>query len=146
LLPIDAGSRPLDDHLDVAGEEALERIRTSSAPLADVSVLCLTSADASGSQAPNYLRSVLPLMADVGVEVRWRALAEQALGGAEFAASESEWDEWIEESAAALEPELAEADVVVVHDAAALGCVAAASSGAPRCAWSRHGRSPSFSS
>ncbi len=63
---------------------------------------------------------------------------EQALGGAEFAASESEWDEWVEESAAALEPELAEADVVVVHDAAALGCVAAAASGAPRCAWSRH--------
>ena len=102
-----------------------------------MSVLCLTSADATGSQAPNYLRSLLPLMADVGVEVRWRALAggehakvgewlEQALGGAEFAASEAEWDEWVEESAAALEPELADADVVVVHDAAALGCVTAA--------------------
>jgi trehalose synthase len=88
-------------------------------------------------------------MADLGVEVRWRALAggahakvgewlEQALGGAEFAASESEWDEWVEESSNALEPELAGADAVVVHDAAALGCVAAARSGAPRCAWSRH--------
>jgi len=149
LLPIDAGTRPLNDHREVAGEEALERIRTSAAPLADVSVLCITSADATGSQAPNYLRSVLPLMADVGVEVRWRALAggahakvgewlEQALGGAEFAASETEWEEWVEESAAALEPELAQADVVVAHDAAALGCLAAARSGAPRCAWSRH--------
>jgi hypothetical protein len=88
-------------------------------------------------------------MADVGVDVRWRALAggahakvgewlEQAVGGAEFAASETEWDEWVAESAAALEPELAQADVVVVHDAAALGCVAAAGSGVPRCAWSRH--------
>ena len=149
LLPIDAGKRPLDDHADVAGQDTLERIRAAAAPLADVAVLCLTSADAAGSQAPHYLRSLLPLMADLGVEVRWRALSggehgkvgewlEQALGGAEFAASETEWDEWIEESAAALAPELAEADVVVVHDAAALGCVAAASGGAPRCAWSRH--------
>jgi hypothetical protein len=150
LLPIDAGRRPLEDHREVAGAEALERIRTSAEPLAGMSVLCLTSADAAGSQAPNYLRSLLPLMADMGVEVRWRALAggehakvgewlEQALGGAEFAASESEWDEWVEESASALEPELAEADMVVVHDAAALGCVAAATrSGAPRSAWSRH--------
>ena len=149
LLPIDAGRRPLDDHREVAGEEALERIRTIAQPLAGVSVLCLTSADAAGSQAPNYLRSLLPLMADAGVDVRWRALSggeharvgewlEQALGGAEFAATETEWDEWVEESASALEPELAEADVIVVHDAAALGCVAAARAGAPRCAWSRH--------
>ncbi len=149
LLPIDAGKRPLDDHLEVAGGEALERIRAAAGPLADVAVLCLTSADATGSQAPHYLRSLLPLMAHLGVDVRWRALAggehgkvgewlEQALGGAEFAASETEWDEWVEESANALEPELAQADVVVVHDAAALGCVAATGSGAPRCAWSRH--------
>ncbi len=147
LLPIDAGSRPLDDHLDVAGEEALARIRAAAAPLAGVAVLCLTSADATGSQAPHYLRSLLPLMADLDVDVRWRALAggehakvgewlEQALGGAEFAASDAEWDEWVEESSSALEPELAEADIVVAHDAAALGCLAAA--GPPRCAWSRH--------
>jgi hypothetical protein len=149
LLPIDAGSRPLEDHREVAGEEALERIRAAAAPLSGAAVLCLTSADATGSQAPHYLRSLLPLMSDVGVEVRWRALAggarakvgewlEQALGGAEFAASASEWNEWVEESSGALEPELGAADAVIVYDAAALGCVAAARSGAPRCAWSRH--------
>jgi trehalose synthase-like protein len=149
LLPIDAGRRPLDDHLEVAGADALERIRAAAAPLSGVSLLCLTAADAAGSQAPNYLRSLLPLMTDLGVEVHWRALGggthgqvgawlEQSLGGAEFAASESEWDEWVEESASAVEPELANADAVVVHDAAALGGVAAAGSGTPRCAWSRH--------
>jgi len=148
LLPIDAGRRPLDDHRELAGEEALERIRTTARPLTGMALLCLTAADATGSQAPHYLRSLLPLMSDTGVEVRWRALAggsharvgewlEQALGGAEFAASESEWDEWVEESANALEPELDKADAVVVYDAAALGGVAAARSGAPRCAWSR---------
>ena len=148
LLPIDAGRRPVEDHREVAGGEALERIRAAAEPLAGAAVLCLTAADAPGSQAPHYLRSLLPLMADAGVEIHWRALAggaharvgewlEQALGGAEFAASESEWDAWVEESAAALEPELDSADAVVVHDAAALGCVAAAR-GAPRCAWSRH--------
>jgi len=149
LLPIDAGKRPLDDHLEVAGRDALERIRAAAAPLSDVAVLCLTSADATASQAPHYLRSLLPLMADLGVGVRWRALAggehgkvgewlEQSLGGAEFAASETEWEEWVEESASALEPELAQADVVVVHDAAALGCVGAAGADVPSCAWSRH--------
>ena len=153
LLPIDAGRRPLDDHREVAGQEALERLRSAAKPLSGASILCLTAADAAGSQAPNYLRSLLPLMADVGVEVRWRALAsgshgkvgewlEQALGGAEFAASGSEWDEWVEESASAVEPELANADAVVFHDAAALGGVAAARSGAPRCAWSRHEGAP----
>ena len=149
LLPIDAGRRPLDDHREVAGAEALERIRVAAEPLAGAALLCITSADATGSQAPHYLRSLLPLMADVGVDVRWRALAggvhakvgewlEQALGGAEFAASEAEWQEWVEESAVALDPELANADAVVVHDAAALGCLAAAGDGKPRCAWSRH--------
>lgn len=149
LLPIDVGRRPLDDHLEVAGAEVIERIRTSARPLAGTSILHLTSADAAGSQAPAYLRSVLPLIADVGIEVRWLALTggahakvgewlEQALGGAEFAATETEWDEWVDESAAAAEQEVARADLVVVHDAAALGCAAAARAGAPRFAWSRH--------
>jgi trehalose synthase len=149
LLPIDAGRRPLDDHRELAGEEAIERIRAAAEPLSGAAVLCLTAADATGSQSPHYLRSLLPLMADAGVEVRWRALAggsharvgewlEQALGGAEFAASKSEWDEWVDESASALEPELDSADAVVVYDAAALGGVTAARAGAPRCAWSRH--------
>ena len=149
LLPIDAGRRPLEDHLEVAGEEALDRIRTAAEPLSGASLLCLTGADAAGSQAPHYLRSLLPLMADLGIEVHWRALGggahgnvgawlEQALGGAEFAASQGDWDEWVEESAGAVEPELDSADAVIVHDAAALGAVAAARSGAPRCAWSRH--------
>ena len=149
LLPIDAGRRPLEDHLEIAGSDALERIRTAAEPLSGASLLCLTAADAAGSPAPNYLRSLLPLMADVGVEIHWRALGggehgsvggglEQALGGAEFAASEAEWDEWVSESASAVEPELENADAVIVHDAAALGGVAAARSGAPRCAWSRH--------
>ena len=149
LLPIDAGQRPLDDHLEVAGAEAIERIRTAAEPLSGASLLCLTATDAAGSQAPNYLRSLLPLMADLGVEVQWRALGggshgtvgawlEQALGGAEFAASESDWAEWVDESARAVEPELDSADAVIVYDAAALGAVAAAASGKPRCAWSRH--------
>jgi len=149
LLPIDAGQRPLEDHREVAGDDALARIHSAAAPLSGAAVLCLTSADATGSQAPHYLRSLLPLMADVGVDVHWRALSggahakvgdwlEQALGGAEFAASQSEWDEWVEESASALEPELGAADAVIVHDPAALGCVAAARSGAPRCAWSHY--------
>jgi hypothetical protein len=149
LLPIDAGRRPLDDHREHAGAERLESIRGAATALGGASVLCLTSAEATASQAPNYLRSLLPLMADAGVEVGWRALAggaharvgewlEQALGGAEFAASGDEWDAWVEESAAALEPELANADLVIVHDAAALGCLAAARAGGTRCAWSRH--------
>jgi hypothetical protein len=146
LLPIDAGKRPLDDHREIAGDEALERIRTTAEPLAGAAVLCLTAAEAPGSQAPNYLRSLLPLMADVGVEVRWRAVAggehakvgewlENALGGAEFAASEGEWEQWVEESVSAVEPELENADVVIVYEAAALGCVGATRDGAPRCAW-----------
>ena len=148
LLPIDVGRRPLDDHSDVAGAEALERIRAAAEALSGACVLHLTAADSTASQAPNYLRSLLPLIADAGVEVRWRALAggdnarvgewfEQALGGAEFAATDAEWAAWVEESARALEPELAHADVVVVHDAGALGCAEAAAD-TVRFAWSRH--------
>jgi glycosyltransferase involved in cell wall biosynthesis len=149
LLPIDAGRRPLEDHRELAGAEALERIRVGARALGGASVLCLTAADAAASHAPHYLRSLLPLMADAGIEVAWRTLTggahgkvgewlEQALGGAEFAASAAEWEAWVEESAAALEPELAHADLVVVHDAAALGCLEAARAGGTRCAWSRH--------
>jgi glycosyltransferase involved in cell wall biosynthesis len=149
LLPIDVGRRPLDDHLDVAGADAIERIRETARPLSGATVLHVTAADAGASQAPHYLRSLLPLIADAGVEVRWRALAggdngkvgewlEQALGGAEFAASDAEWAAWVEESARAVEPELERADVLVIHDAAALGAAEAARAKGMRAAWSRH--------
>ena len=149
LVPIDVGSRPLRDHLDVAGGEAIERIRAAAEPLSGAAVLHLTATGSTGSQAPNYLRSVLPLIADAGVEVRWRAVAggdhekvgewfEQALGGAELAATDSEWAGWIEDSVRAVEAELANADVVVVHDAAALGCARAGAAEGVRFAWSRH--------
>ena len=149
LVPIDVGTRPLRDHLDVAGSEAIERIRAAAEPLSGAAVLHLTAAGSTGSQTPNYLRSVLPLMADAGVEVRWRAVAggdhekvgdwfEQALGGAELAATDAEWTGWVEDSARAVEPELANADVVVVHDAAALGCARAGAAEGVRFAWSRH--------
>jgi hypothetical protein len=148
LLPIDAGRRPLEDHRELAGAETLERIRAAARGLAGTAVVHLTAADAAGSQAPHYLRSLLPLLADAGVDVRWRALAggahgkvgewlEQALAGAEFAAGDAEWDAWVEESARAVERELDAAGVVVVHDAAALGCVAARADGGARFAWSR---------
>lgn len=149
LLPIDAGSRPLDDHREVAGADALGRIRAAAGALRGASVLHLTAAESPGSQAPGYLRSLLPLMADAGVEVRWRAVAggdharvgewvEHAVAGAEFAASGEEWAAWIEESGRAIEPELAHADAVVIHDAAALGCAETAVSAGARVAWSRH--------
>ena len=149
LLPIDVGRRPLDDHAGVAGADALERIRAAAQPLSGACVLHLSAADAGSSQAPQYLRSLLPLIADAGVEVRWRALVggdhgkvgewlEQALGGAEFAAEDGEWAAWVEEGAGAVEPELGRADVVVVHDAAALACAEAARSAGVRVAWSRH--------
>ena len=126
LLPIDAGRRPLDDHREVAGEEALERIRTSAAPLAGASVLCLTSADAAGSQAPQ-----LPPLAPAADGRRGRRgplarargrrrTGRSASGSSRRSAApssprrETEWDEWVEESASALEPELEQADVVVV--------------------------------
>src|SRR6185503_6230890 len=128
--------RPLDDHLEVAGADAIERIREAARPLSGATILHLTGAEATGSQAPNYLRSLLPLIADAGVEVRWRALAggdnakvgewvEQAVGGAELAVTDAEWAAWCEESAKAVEPDLGEVDVVVVHDAAALACAEA---------------------
>ena len=149
LVPIDVGIRPLGDHLDVAGGEAIERIRAAAEPMSGAAVLHLTAAGSTGSQAPNYLRSVLPLIADAGVEVRWRAVAggdhekvgewfEQALGGAELAATDAEWAGWIEDSTRAVEAELAHADVVVVHDAAALGCARAGGAEGVRFAWSRH--------
>lgn len=149
MLPIDAGRRPLDDHAPYVHEEELERIRAAARALDGAAVLHLTAAAATGSQAPQYLRSLLPLLADAGVGVRWCAVAggdharvgewlEQGVGGAEFAATDAEWDAWVEESAEAAATEFADADVVVVHDAAALGCVAAADATRVRCAWSRH--------
>ena len=148
LLPIDAGRRPLEDHREVAGAAALERIRAAAEPLAGATVLHLTTAESTASHAPSYLRSLLPLMADAGVDVRWRALAggdhakvgewvEQSLAGAELAVTDADWDAWVEESGQAIAPELAHADVVVVHEAGALGCAAGAPDGVPF-AWSRH--------
>jgi hypothetical protein len=63
---------------------------------------------------------------------------EQASAAPSSRRPESEWDEWVEESASAVEPELDECRRGDRPRRGRAGRVAAARSGAPRCAWSRH--------
>ena len=73
LQRIEPGRRSLGDYGELAGEEAIERIRALARSLGDLRVIHVSPA-APRNGCPELLRGLLPLMADAGVDVEWRVL------------------------------------------------------------------------
>ncbi|MBI4905728.1 MAG: hypothetical protein HY820_18995 [Acidobacteria bacterium] len=63
----------LDDYKEVAGPEALERLRRLAGPLQGLRVLNVNSTGEGGGVA-ELLMSLVPLMRDVGLEAEWQLL------------------------------------------------------------------------
>jgi trehalose synthase len=131
LHGIEVGSRALGDYGPLAGADAVERIRALARPLEGLRVLHLAAAEPAG-RAAEVLRTLLPLLEDVGVQVAWRVLAggpaaasvarqlDDGLRGGETAIAAEDWaayrDAWHAAMAAADDH-----DVLVAHDPAAVG-------------------------
>lgn len=136
LQRMDVGARPLGDHAQAAGVEAIERVLAAADAVRGMRVLHVSMAGARGS-VPDQLAALLPLAADVGVQVDWRvlfggpqlaAVAEelrQGLQGGETAIDDGAWRTYLDEArkAAAQLADAAAYDAVVLHDPATLGLV-----------------------
>jgi trehalose synthase len=148
LQRIEPGRRSLGDYSALAGEDAVERIRTLAAPLGGMRVIHVSPA-APRNNAPEMLRGLLPVAADAGMEIEWRVLYGGApfgdvardlydgLQGAETAIAPSTWSEYLDGLAAAGGSLRDDCDVLVLHDPATLGLLAQDDGGA-RVVWRCH--------
>ena len=148
LQRIEPGRRSLGDYSDLAGEEAIERIRGLARSLGRLRVIHVSPA-APRNGCPELLRGLLPLMADAGVDVEWRVLYGAApfgdvardlydgLQGAETAIAPSTWSEYLEGIAASVGSLRDDCDVLVLHDPATLGLLAQ-DEGKARVVWRCH--------
>jgi trehalose synthase len=148
LQRIEPGRRSLGDYAELAGEEAIDRVRGLAEELDGMRVIHVSPA-APHNNAPEMLRGLLPLAVDAGIDVEWRVLYGAApfgdvardlydgLQGAESAIAPSTWSEYLEGVAAATGSVRDDCDVLVLHDPATLGLLAQ-DYGAARVVWRCH--------
>ena len=74
LQTVDVGERSLASYRDIAPEEALEEIVRRAENLRGARVLHL-SATPYGGGVSELLRSLVPLLADLGLEAEWQVIA-----------------------------------------------------------------------
>src|SRR3954447_12519985 len=145
---IQPGRRSLGDYAELAGDEAVERVRALAGDLAGARVIHVSPA-APRNGCPEMLRALLPLAADAGLDVEWRVLYGAApfgdvardlydgVQGAETAIAPSTWAEFLEGITAAAGSLRDDCDVLVLHDPATLGLLAQDDGGA-RVVWRCH--------
>ena len=139
----------LDDYRDVAGEEAIERVRAAAAPLAGARILHV-NATAYGGGVAELLATHVPLLRDLGIEAEWEVIhgsdeffavtkqVHNALQGAPIewtSAMQRTYLEKVLDNALLLEGEF---DYVVIHDpqpAALLALSASSTVNAPTTKW-----------
>src|SRR4051812_19280563 len=126
LQRIDPGRRSLGDYAELAGEEAIERVRGLAGELAGLRVVHVSPA-APRNGCPELLRGLLPLAVDAGLDVEWRVLYGSApfgdvardlydgLQGAETAIDAATWDGYVEGVAGAAGKLRDDCDVLVLH-------------------------------
>jgi trehalose synthase len=119
--------RSLDDYRELAGEEAVERLREAAHPLKG-SRLVQVSSTSFGGGVSELLYTHIPLLQDLGIDVEWQLLdgsdeffqmtklVHNALQGMAVPWSEAFEQTYLERIAANAERFEADADFVFVHD------------------------------
>ena len=105
LQPVSTGSKILADYTHIVGRPLVEEIRELAAPLQGRRVVHV-SATAFGGGVAEILYTLVPLMADVGLDVEWQViygreeffnatkLMHNALQGAPDDLTEEQWETW----------------------------------------------------
>jgi trehalose synthase len=149
LQRIDPGRRSLSDYAELAGEDAIERMRALAGELAGVRIVHVSAA-APRNGCPDQLRALLPLAADAGLDVQWRVLYGAApfgdvardlydgMQGAETAVAPSTWSEYLEGVTDAGAGLREECDVLVLHDPQTLALLAQDEGGRAAVVWRCH--------
>lgn len=148
LQRVDPGRRSLADYAELAGEDAIERIRALAASLEGMRVIHVSPA-APRNGCPEMLRGLLPLAADAGVDVEWRVLygtepfgdvardLYDGIQGAETAIDGDAWTDYLDSIVSGIGKLREDCDVLVLHDPATLGLLADDDGGA-RVVWRCH--------
>jgi len=144
-VPLEPGRRRLDAYEPIAGAPAIAGIRKAAKPLKGLRVTHLTAPPFTPA-AVDLLQPLVPLLGDLGLDVRWRGLpaggaagrAAQALGdalrGGELAIADEDLEAWREQAV-----EVEAADVLVLHDPEALAALGPGALPGVRTLWRMHG-------
>jgi trehalose synthase len=151
LTPVNVGRKSLGDYATIASRGLMGEIARFAEPLAGKRVLHL-SATAFGGGVAEILYTLVPLMADVGLEVEWRIIrgAEDFFettktihnglqGNPESLSADQKevFRRYNELNASELAPDLAH-DLVVVHDPQPLGIIETLREPSTRWIWRCH--------
>jgi len=127
LQPVAIGAKSLADYTHIVGRDLVDEIRALAEPLRGHRVVHV-SATAFGGGVAEILTTLVPLMADVGLEVEWQViygreeffnatkLMHNALQGAPDDLSEEQWDTWWRYNEMNSRELSGGWDVAVVHD------------------------------
>jgi trehalose synthase len=127
LQPVAVGAKSLADYTHIVGRDLIDEIRALAEPLRGRRVVHV-SATAFGGGVAEILTTLVPLMADVGLEVEWQViygreeffnatkLMHNALQGAPDDLSEEQWDTWWRYNEMNSRELSGGWDVAVVHD------------------------------
>ncbi len=120
----------IDEYAAIVGEDVISQLRQLAAPLKGMKVVHVNSTRLGGGVA-EILTKLVPLMKDLGIDVRWEVIRGQedffqctknfhnALQGRQIPLSDSMFKAYEETNAAnaeELRPMLEEAEVVFIHD------------------------------
>lgn len=121
------GSQPFSDYTSVIGGKQVEKIREMVGPLVGKRVLYVNATSYGGGVA-ELLRSMLPVLRDLGVDARWRVIygkpsffevtkaLHNALQGGEFAIDEGQWQDYLRVNRENAEGIAQAFDCIVVND------------------------------
>ncbi len=124
---VHVGSQPIDDYADVAGDACIEKLHKLARPLTGKRVLFLNATFYGGGVA-ELLRSTLPMMRDLGIDVEWKVMfgerdffdvtkaLHNALQGGKFEITKNQWAAYLKvnrENAKGLDGDY---DCIVVND------------------------------
>jgi trehalose synthase len=127
LEPVYVGQGHIEEHVATSGEAAVEELRRLAAPLRGLRVLHLNATPYGGGVA-EILRSEVPLLRDLGLDVEWRLVhgdqqffettkaLHNGLQGSQHALTPEERWEYMSHSEQNARDLDGEYDVIVVHD------------------------------
>lgn len=127
MQAVEAPSRQVDEYARFAGPDAIDQLRHSAEPLRGARILHV-NATRNGGGVAEILRSMVPILRDLGLVCDWRVLdgsppffevtkqMHNRLQGGDGRMTQAEgrvWSEWQQRNAETLGGEY---DIVVVHD------------------------------
>ena len=127
LQPVAVGKKSLADYTHIVGRDLIDEVRALAEPLRGTRVVHV-SATAFGGGVAEILYTLVPLMADVGLEVEWQViygreeffnatkLMHNALQGAPDDLTEEQWDTWGRYNEMNSRELAGGWDVAIVHD------------------------------